>query len=136
MKEAIMAGMVRGFNFKDFLEKNVYAIPYGNSYSLVTSIDYARKVGMRSGIVGIMAPTYQYKKAGDVEILSSCSVTVKRKVGEYIGEYTALVDFNELKSAKNIDELKKIWSEIPAKAKVKLENLKNEIKLSYENTKI
>ena len=43
---------------------------------------------------------------------------------------------NELKSAKNIDELKKIWSEIPAKAKVKLENLKNEIKLSYENTKI
>ena len=49
MKRAIMEGMIRGFQFKDFLEKNVYAIPYGETYSLVTSIDYARKIGTKRG---------------------------------------------------------------------------------------
>jgi hypothetical protein len=45
---AIQEGMMRGFEFKDFLEKNVYAVKYGNGYSLITSVDYARKIGMRS----------------------------------------------------------------------------------------
>ena len=92
MKRAIVEGTMRGFTFKDFLEKNIYAIPFKDSYSLVTSIDYARKVGMRSGIVGKTAPRYEYKDGK----LESCSVTVKRKIGEYIGEFTATVeDFTE-----------------------------------------
>src|SRR3954452_3942114 len=59
MKRALLEGMMRGFSFTDFLQKNIYAIPYSGSYSLVTSIDYARKIGMRSGVVGKSAPTYE-----------------------------------------------------------------------------
>lgn len=91
MRQAMMEGMMRGFKFKDFLEKNVYAIPYGSGYSLITSVDYARKIGMKSGIVGVSAPTYET----DGEKIISCSVTVKRKIGEYVGEYTATVYFAE-----------------------------------------
>ena len=87
MKRAIMEGMIRGFAFKDFLEKNVYAIPYGETYSLVTSIDHARKIGMRSGIVGKSAPTFEEKEGKIV----SCTITVKRKVGEHIGDFTEVV---------------------------------------------
>lgn len=97
MKQAIMEGMIRGFTFKDFLEKNVYAIPYGGGYSLVTSIDHARKVGMRNGVIGVSAPTYEMN---DKEIIS-CSVTVKRRAGEDIGEYTATVFFDEYNTKKN-----------------------------------
>ena len=35
MKKAIMEGMIRGYTFKDFLEKNIYAIPFKDNYSLV-----------------------------------------------------------------------------------------------------
>lgn len=91
MKKAIMEGVIRGFDFRDFLEKNVYAIPFKSGYSLVTSIDHARKRGMKSGIVGVDAPVYTMN--GDK--IESCAVTVKRKVGEYVGDYTALVYFDE-----------------------------------------
>lgn len=91
MKRALMEGMMRNFTFKDFLEKNIYALPFKESYSLVTSIDYARKVGMRSGIVGVSAPIYEMD---DKKILA-CSVTVKRKIEDHIGEYTATVYFDE-----------------------------------------
>src|SRR4051812_4494484 len=63
IKKAMIEGMIRGFTFKDFLEKKVYAIPYRDNYSgkqvytLVTSIDHARRIGSRSGIVGKDAPT-------------------------------------------------------------------------------
>src|SRR3990167_10317032 len=67
---AIMEGMMRGFTFKDFLEKNIYAIPFRDGYSLVTSIDYARKVGMRSGIVGKSAPIFEENEGR----IASCSV--------------------------------------------------------------
>lgn len=97
MKKAILEGMMRGFQFKDFLEKNVYAIPFSGGYSLVTSIDYARKIGMRSGVVGTSAPTYEEK---DGQIIS-CTVTVKRKVDDYVGEYSATVFFNEYNTKKN-----------------------------------
>lgn len=99
MKQAIMEGMMRGFDFKDFLEKNVYAIPYGKGYSLVTSVDYARKIGMRSGVVGKSAPEFEEDKDGKIV---SCAVTVKRKVGEYVGDYTAKVHFNEYSTGKNL----------------------------------
>lgn len=98
MKQAIMEGMIRGFKFKDFLEKNVYAIPYGQSYSLVTSIDYARKRGARAGIVGKDAPQYVM----DGNKIISCSVTVHRKVGTYVGGYTAEVYFEEYTTGKNL----------------------------------
>lgn len=103
MRRAAMEGMMRGFTFKDFLEKNVYAIPYGSGYSLVTSIDYSRKMGMRGGIVGVGAPDFEEK---DGKIIS-CSVTVKRKVQDYIGEYTAKVFFNEYSTGKSL------WSTKP-----------------------
>jgi hypothetical protein len=99
VKEAIVAGMIRGFSFKDFLEKNIYAIPYGKGYSLVTSIDYARKVGMRSGVVGKSEPVYEDKDGRIV----ACSVTIKRKVNpKDIGEFTAKVYFAEYTTGQNL----------------------------------
>jgi len=98
VKRAIFEGMIRGFTFKDFLEKNVYAIPFKDKYSLVTSVDFARKLGMRSGVVGKSAPTYEEK---DGKIIS-CTVTMKRKVGEYIGDYSATVFFDEYTTNRNL----------------------------------
>lgn len=98
MKQAIMEGMIRGFEFKDFLEKNVYAIPFKDGYSLITSIDYARKVGMRSGVVGVSAPVYEEKEGKVI----SCTITVKRKVGETIGEYSSTVFFEEYSTGRNL----------------------------------
>lgn len=91
MKKAMIEGMIRGFKFKDFVEKNVYAIPFKGNYSLITSIDYSRKIGMRSGIVGTLPPKYEEK---DGKIVS-CTVTVQRKIGEYVGDFSATVYFNE-----------------------------------------
>ncbi len=101
MKQAIMEGMMRGFIFKDFLEKNVYAIPFGAGYSLVTSIDYARKIGMRNGVVGVSSPDYEFDEKDNTKVVS-CSITVKRKVNEYIGEYSAKVYFKEYSTGKNL----------------------------------
>ena len=98
IKRAIMEGMMRGFQFKDFLEKNVYAVPFSGTYSLVTSVDYARKVGMRSGVVGKSAPVFEEK---DNQIVS-CSVTIKRKINDYVGDYTATVFFREYSTGKNL----------------------------------
>ncbi len=99
MKQAALEGMIRGFTFKDFLEKNVYAVPFGTGYSLVTSIDYSRKIGMRSGVVGVSAPTYVDDESGKPV---TCSITVKRQIPEtgYIGEYTATVYFGEYSTGK------------------------------------
>jgi hypothetical protein len=191
MKRAVLEGMLRGFTFKDFLEKNVYAIPFKEGYSLVTSIDYARKIGMRSGIVGKDAPVYEME--GD-KILS-CTVTVKRKIDGYVGDYSATVFFKEyntarqqwatkprtmiakvaemhalrmacpeelsqayseeekqleveeptiditphkekLESVKTLDELKKVWSNLPPQAKEELKTLKDELRKKYENIEI
>src|SRR6185436_8602629 len=98
MKQAIMEGMMRGFNFKDFLEKNVYAIPYGQKYSLVTSIDFARKLAMRSGLAGKSEPKF-VEKDGQ---LVSCSITIKRNVDGMIGDYTATVYFDEYSTKRNL----------------------------------
>lgn len=91
MKRAMMEGIMRGFTFKDFLEKNIYAIPFKDGYSLVTSIDHARKIGMRSGVVGKSAPVYTEKEGKIV----SCEITIKRKCANEIGEFTSLVFFDE-----------------------------------------
>lgn len=100
MKQAIMEGMIRGFSFKDFLEKNVYAIPYANGYSLITSIDHARKIAMRSGLAGKSAPSYQFGEDGKSVI--SCTVTVKRASEGVVGDYTATVYFDEFNTKKNL----------------------------------
>ena len=101
VKEAIMDGIIRGFTFKDFRERNVYAIPFNNrdgaSYSLVTSIDYSRKVAQKAGILGMDEPVFEEKNGKIV----ACSVTVKRKVGKDIGTFTAKVYFDEYNSGQN-----------------------------------
>lgn len=99
VKRALMEGMMRGYTFKDFLEKNVYAVPFGNKYSLVNSIDYNRKVGMRSGVVGKSAPTYTYEDMEE-KTIKSCTLTIKKKVGEYIGDFTETVFFKEYNTGK------------------------------------
>lgn len=107
VKKAIVEGMIRGFTFQDFLEKNVYAIPFDETqpdktkvqrYSLVTSVDYARKIGMRSGVVGKSAPEYEEKEGRII----SCTVTIKRKVDTDIGEFSAKVYFAEYTTGKNL----------------------------------
>lgn len=100
MKRALLEGMIRGFTFKEFLQKDVYAIPYGQSYSLVTSIDQSRKVGMRSGVIGVTEPVYEFDPDGKTPI--SCSVTVKRRVGQDIGEFSAKVYFKEYTTGANL----------------------------------
>lgn len=96
-KRALLEGMMRGFTFTDFLKKNVYAVPFKEGYSLVTSIDNARKIGMKSGIVGKSAPVFEEK---DGKIIS-CTVTVQRKVEEYVGDFSATVFFDEYNTGKN-----------------------------------
>lgn len=98
-KRAMLEGMLRGFTFQDFLERNVYAIPYSNTYSLVTSIDYSRKIGAKSGIVGVDAPVYTEKDGKVV----ACSMTVKKMTPSgHIGDFTAEVYFSEYSTGKNL----------------------------------
>jgi hypothetical protein len=98
MRQAIFEGVIRGFTFKNFLQKDVFAIKYGGGYNLVTSIDLARKIGMRSGVIGKSAPTFEMEGKQIV----SCSITIKRRVGQDIGEFTATVYFNEFSTSKNL----------------------------------
>lgn len=97
-KQALLEAMFRGWKFDDFLKKNVYAIPFKDAYSLISSIDYARKIGMRSGICGKSAPTFEEKEGKVI----SCTVTVKRKVEEYVGDYSATVYFSEYNTGRNL----------------------------------
>lgn len=99
MKRAMLEGMMRGFKFENFLQKDVYAIPFKGTYSLITSIDYARKVGMRSGVVGKSKPEFEFSEDGKIV---SCTITIKRKVGEHIGEYSETVYFDEYTTGRNL----------------------------------
>jgi len=104
VRQALIEGRLRGFSFRDFLEKNVYAVPFQNrqtgrqEYSLVTSVDYARKIGMRSGVVGKSAPIYEEQDGK----LISCTITVKRKINDYVGDFTATVYFSEYNTNRNL----------------------------------
>ena len=51
---------------------------------------------MRNSVVGSCKPEYETEKddEGNKKIIS-CTVTVKRKIDEYVGEYTATVYFDE-----------------------------------------
>lgn len=96
--QAMVEGMLRGFTFKDFLEKNIYAVPFGQTYSLVTSIDHARKIGMRSGVIGKTEPSFEEKDGK----LISCAVTIKRRIGNDIGEFSERVFFPEYTTGRNL----------------------------------
>lgn len=101
--QAIVEGRIRGFTFKDFLEKNIYAVPYGQTYSLVTSIDYARKVGARSGVVGKSAPEYREVEGK----IKTCKITVQKRFKDgHIGDFTAEVYFDEYTTGKNLWQTK------------------------------
>ncbi len=99
MKQAMLEGMIRGFTFQNFLKKDVYALPYGQGYSLITSIDYSRKIGARSGIVGKKAPVFEM---GDGDKIIACEVTVQKKIDDYVGDYTAKVYFSEYDKGGNL----------------------------------
>lgn len=104
VKQAIMEGVLRGFMFKDFLEKNVYAIPFSGGYSLITSIDYARKIGMKSGVVGKSAPIYEtvVDEGDGKESIVACTITIKKQTESgYVGDFTETVYFNEYTTGKN-----------------------------------
>jgi len=93
-KRAMMEGMMRGFTFQDFLKKDVYAIPFKGGYSLITSIDYSRKLGMNGGIVGTDEAVYEMGEDGKTII--SCSMTVHKKFESgYVGNFVAKVYFDE-----------------------------------------
>lgn len=92
VKQAMFEGYQRGFNFQDFLKKRVYAIPFSGGYQLITSIDFARSVGQKNGIVGKEAPMYETDEQNKI---ISCTVTVKKKTGDYVGDYTSTVFFDE-----------------------------------------
>lgn len=105
VRQAIVEGMIRQFTFKDFLEKNVYAIPFNNKttgkqeYSLITSIDFMRKRGMKSGVIGVSLPAYEETKEGKI---ISCSISVKRKINATdTGEFFAKVYFDEYTTKQN-----------------------------------
>lgn len=98
LRRALMEGMMRGFTFQDFLEKNIYAIPFKDAYSLVTSIDHARKIGQKNGVVGSSDPVYEEK---DGKIIK-CTITVKKKVKDYVGEFTATVYFDEYNTGRSL----------------------------------
>lgn len=103
-KRAMLEAMMRGFGFKNFLQKDIYAVPFKNrnagttEYSLVTSIDYARKIGMRSGICGKSEPKFEERDG----VLLSCTITVERKIDEHIGKYSAAVYFNEYSTGQRL----------------------------------
>lgn len=100
MRQAMLDGMIRGFTFENFLQKDVYAIPFSSGYSLVTSIDWARKQAMRAGMAGKDAPVFQLANDGNVVI--SCSVTVYKIVDGVRCPFSSLVFFKEYTTGKNL----------------------------------
>jgi RecT family len=103
-KRAMLEGYMRGFTFINFLNKDIYAIPFVNrrvnppeeTYTLITSIDYVRK---KTRDVGLSAPTFTYYDGGKID---ACSITAKRTVGDTISEWTATVFFEEYDTKKNL----------------------------------
>lgn len=105
MYQALREGMLRGFTFKEFLRRDIYALPFknkeGDTYSIVTSIDLARKVASRTGMYfGKTAPLYEYNE--DRTAIVSCTVTVKKLVQGQVGEFTATVYFDEYDQHRNL----------------------------------
>lgn len=98
VKQACLEAMMRGYSFQDILSKKIYAIPFKGSYALVQSIADVRAIAMKSGQVGKSAPTYVEDDKGNI---ISCSITIKKKIGETVGDYTATVFFKEYNTGYN-----------------------------------
>ncbi len=98
MRQAMLEAYLRGFELKDFLNKDVYAIPFKSGYSLITSIDYMRKIAAQNGSAGINEPVYEDDQNGRPK---TCSVTVKRIVKGEVFEYTAKVYLGEYDTGSN-----------------------------------
>lgn len=100
MFTAIIEAHALGYRAQDFLSKKVYAIPYGNSYSLVTSIDDARSKAANTGdYAGSTGGEFTYKENGKID---TCSVTVKKFVKGNICDFTATVYFDEYDGKRNL----------------------------------
>lgn len=100
MFTAIIEAHALGFTAQDFLSKKVYAIPYGNTYSLVTSIDDARSKAAATGdYAGSTGGEFTYKDNGRID---TCSVTVKKFVKGLICDFTATVYFDEYDGKRNL----------------------------------
>lgn len=97
MKQAIFEGITRGFKLKNFLEGDVYAIPFGAGYSLVTSIKYANKIAQKNG-VWVSGPKFEM----DEKKIISCTTTAYKRIGQDIGEWTATVFFDEYNTDRNL----------------------------------
>lgn len=97
MKRAILEGMLRGFPFIAFLKKEVYAIPFAGGYTIITSIDYSRKIGQKNAV-------WQSKPEFEVEgnKVVSCTVIAYKRIGTDIAEYPATVYFAEYSTGKNL----------------------------------
>lgn len=101
MRQAIFEGVIRGWTFKHFLQKDVYAIKYGQGYNLVTSIDLARKISAQGGVIGKTAPTYTYSDQNGKQKVESCAITVYTKDGHASG-FTAEVYYDEYSTGQNL----------------------------------
>lgn len=102
-KRAMLEGYFKGFKFPDFLKKDVYAVPFSSSYSLVTSIDYARKIGAANGVCGKDEPIYG--EDPDLEGLPGgvfCKITLYKLIGKEARPFTAKVYLKEYTTGKNL----------------------------------
>lgn len=102
-KRAMLEGYFRGFKFPDFLKKDVYAVPFSSGYSLVTSIDYARKIGAAAGVCGKDEPIFG--EDPDLQDLPGgvfCKLTIYKLVERESRPYTSKVYLKEYSTGKNL----------------------------------
>lgn len=104
MRQALFEIMMRGIPFTDILKKRVYAIKYGDKYSIVFSIDHARVLAQKGGIIGNARAEYQFDEKGNV---IACTCTVKKKVDGDIGEFSATAFMDEFNTGRNQ------WAKMP-----------------------
>ena len=97
VKQACMEAMMRGYSFQDLVKKKIYAIPYGEGYSLVQSISDVRAKAMSTGVyMGKSEPVFKM----DAEKIISCTITVKKLIQGHVGEFTAVAHFAEYSTGK------------------------------------
>ncbi|MHA1401633.1 MAG: recombinase RecT [Candidatus Heimdallarchaeaceae archaeon] len=120
VKQACLEAMINGWSFEDLVRKRVYAIPYGQGYSLVESIENVRSVAMKSGQAGKDKPLYLLDKAKINEFntdgIVSCEMTVYKIMEGIRVPYTAEVYFDEFyKSGKtwNGKYTPSMWDKMP-----------------------
>lgn len=100
MFTAIIEANALGYTAKDFLLKKVHAVPFGQTYSLVTSISDARSRAAATGdYAGSTGGEFTYKENGKID---TCSVTVKKFVKGLVCDFTATVYFDEYDGKRNL----------------------------------